>query len=204
MAKHNTPSFFPEPEDLHIKRRQKFLYDALYRNVHARLQEGIDVCVKGVRRGDLDPYYLVDAQGAVFKEMFYLWMLEYTAGMDLDTLARQFAPIVDEFVRWNELNVPYRLFLKEKFKEQGDTDLTVCAVDFDNMVEYERALQLISVAILIRDGRSIKRLIAAMASNRHLDALYEQLVFDYVGDPDEDIEAVLFGEPYATLIEAYF
>ncbi|CAJ0887008.1 hypothetical protein R20233_03203 [Ralstonia sp. LMG 32965] len=204
MATHNTPSFLPEPETLHTKRRQKFLYDALYRNVHTRLQEGIDVCVKGVRREDLDPYYLVDAQGAVFKEKFYLWMLEYTAGKDLDTLAHQFSPIVDEFVRWNELNVPYRLFLKEKFKERGETDLTVCAVDFDNMVEYERALQLVSVAILIRDGRSIRRIAAAMASNRHLDALYEQLVFDYVGDPDEDIETVLFEEPYATLVEAYF
>ncbi|MGM3411928.1 PoNe immunity protein domain-containing protein [Ralstonia holmesii] len=204
MARHNTPSFLPEPEDLHTKRRQKFLYDALYRNVHARLQEGIDVCIKGVRRGDLDPYYLVDAQGAVFKEKFYLWMLEYTAGKDIDTLAGQFASIVDEFVRWNELNVPYRLFLKEKFKEQGDTDLTVCAVDFDNIVEYEKALQLISIAILIRDGRSTKRIIAAMASNRHRDALYEQLILDYVNDPQEDIEEVLFEEPYATLVEAYF
>lgn len=204
MAKNSTPSFLPERDDLHSKRRQNFLYSALYRNVRTRLLEGIDVCVKSVRRGDLDPYYLVDAQGAVFKEMFYLWMLDYTAGKDLDALADQFAPIVDEFVRWNELNVPYRLFLKEKFKDRGDTDLTICAVDFDNMVEYERALQFLSVAILIRDGRSIKRIIAAMASNRHGDALYEQLILDYVNDPDEDIEEVLFDEPYSTLVEAYF
>ena len=33
MADQNTPSFLPEKDDLPTKRRQKFLYEALYRNV---------------------------------------------------------------------------------------------------------------------------------------------------------------------------
>ena len=204
MADQNTPSFLPEKDDLPTKRRQKFLYEALYRNVFARLQKGIEVCVRSVRRGDLDPYYLADAQGAVFQERFFLWMLEYTAGKDLDKLARQFALVVDEFVRWNELNVPYRLFLREKFKDQGDTDLTICAVDFSDRVEYENALQLFSIAVLIRDGHSIKRIIAAMESNRYRDGLYEQLIYEYVTNPHEDTDVAQFEKPYSALLEAYF
>lgn len=205
MAKQNTPSLLPdEGDDLHAKRRQQFLYGALYKNVRAELEESIKVRSHSVRHRDLDPYYRVTAQQGVYSNTFWLWMSEYTAGEDLDTLAQSFSSVVDEFVRWNELNVPFRLYLKEKYKEEGDTDLRVCAVDFNNQIEYENALQLISIAIMIRDGQSIKRIIAAMYSNRYLDALYEQLILDYVNDPQEDMEEVLFEKPYATLIEAYF
>lgn len=152
----------------------------MYRNVRSRLLSGISACIEDVdsKKQHPHPGYLCDAQRAVYQEMFRLWMLEYTAGENLDEQAKKLAKIVDAFVHWNELNVPYRLFLQKEFRDHGDTDLTVCAVDFDNQTEYENALQLLSVAIMIRDGRSIKRIIAAMASNRRQDALYEQLIFD--------------------------
>ena len=190
----------------HPRYRQRFLYGALYGNIYARLADGISACVDDVNSKKEHPHpgYLCDAQRAVYQEMFRLWMLEYTAGESLDELASNLTKIVDEFVRWNELNVAYRLFLQKEFKDHGDTDLTVCAVDFDNQTEYENALQLLGVAIMVRDGRSIKRIIAAMASNRRQDALYEQLIFDYVNDPLEDIEDVLHEKPYATLLDAYF
>lgn len=171
-----------------------------------RLIEGVEDSKDNVLQKQTHPHpgYLRDAQGGLYEEMFWLWMLDYTAGADLDHLAREFASIVEEFCRWNELNIPYRLYLKEKFKDRGDTELTICSVDFFNQIEYENALQLLSIAILIRDGRSIKRIIAAMASNRYRDALYEQLIVDFVPDPQDDMDEVIFAEPYATLVEAYF
>ncbi|MFS8930533.1 conserved hypothetical protein [Cupriavidus taiwanensis] len=206
MAERKQPSLLPSSASFKNSRRQQFLYEPLYENVRARLIEGIEACKDNVRLKQNHPHpgYLRDAQGGLYEEMFWLWMLDYTAGADLDHLAREFASIVEEFCRWNELNIPYRLYLKEKFKDRGDTELTICSVDFFNQIEYENALQLLSIAILIRDGRSIKRIIAAMASNRYRDALYEQLIVDFVPDPQDDMDEVIFAEPYATLVEAYF
>lgn len=204
MTSKNRPSLLPD--DKPRKRRQQFLYDSLYENVKAKLIAGISACIENVsqKKDAPHPGYLCDAQRSVYQEMFRLWMLEYTAGGDLDELANEFKPVVDQFVHWNELNVPYRIFLQEEYKDHGDTDLTVCAVNFDNQIEYENALQLLSVAIMIRDGRSIKRIIASMSSNRRQDALYEQLILDYVNDPQELMEESLHEKPYATLLEAYF
>ncbi|BEU63457.1 hypothetical protein [Ralstonia pseudosolanacearum] len=105
MTKQKQPSFLPEPEALHTRRRQQFLYEALYANVRARLVEGIESCSENVqkKKGHPDPGYVRDAQGGLYEETFWLWMLDYTSGKNLDELAAQFSRIVDEFVRWNEL-----------------------------------------------------------------------------------------------------
>lgn len=197
------------PDDMHLRHRQQFLYKALYENVRALQLESIDVSVAGVERKQPGTQTYVVAQAFVYHEKFWLWMLDYTAGVDLDTLAPQLAGIVDEFVRWNDANVPYRKYLKEKYaeedKQQGiTTRLDVSAVDFDNQIWYEDALQLLSVAILLRDARSVKRIVKAMVFNRYADALYEQLISDFVDDPQEDMQVVLHDAPYSTLVEAYF
>ncbi|WP_083259337.1 PoNe immunity protein domain-containing protein [Variovorax boronicumulans] len=196
-------------DDTHSRRRQQFLYKTLYENVRALQLESIDVSVAGVKRKQPGTQTYVVAQAFVFHEKFWLWMLDYTAGVDLDTLAPQLAGIVDDFVRWNDANVPFRIALKEEFAEHhkkygGTTRLDVCAVDFDNQIWYEDALQLLSVAILLRDARSVKRIVKAMVFNRYADALYEQLIADFVNDPQEDMQVVLHDAPYSTLVEAYF
>ncbi|WP_116298082.1 PoNe immunity protein domain-containing protein [Cupriavidus taiwanensis] len=157
-----------------------------------------------IKHHELPPRYRVNAQASVYLNTFWLWTLEYTAGRSLDELAKSFSSVVKEFVIWNELNIPYRRFLSERFKDRGETDLTICAVDFDNRIEYQNALQLISIAILLRDEVSVNRIISAMGSNRHVDALYEQLIADYVQDSRGDMDEVIFDEPYGTLVSAYF
>ncbi|PLC03894.1 hypothetical protein CY658_17780 [Variovorax sp. RO1] len=209
MSKPKKPTLMSEPDDMHLRRRQQFLYKALYENVRALQLESIDVSVAGVERKQSGTQTYVVAQAFVYHEKFWLWMLDYTAGVDLDTLAPQLAGIVDEFVRWNDANVPYRKHLKEKYaeedKQQGiTTRLDVSAVDFDNQIWFEDALQLVSVAILLRDARSVKRIVKAMVFNRYADALYEQLIADFVDDPQEEMQEVLHDEPYSTLVEAYF
>ncbi|QOF78327.1 PoNe immunity protein domain-containing protein [Variovorax sp. 38R] len=209
MNKPEKSALLPELDDMRLHRRQRFLYMALYENVRALQLESIDVSVAGVKRKQPGTQTYVVAQAFVFHEKFWLWMLDYTAGVDLDTLAPQLAGIVDEFVRWNDANAPYRQYLKDKYaeedKQQGiTTHLDVCAVDFDNQIEYENALQLLSVAILLRDARSVKRIVKAMVFNRYADALYEQLIADFVDDPQEDMQAVQHDAPYTTLVEAYF
>jgi len=209
MNKPEKPALSPEPDDMRLCRRQQFLYTALYENVRTVQLEAIEITRFQVskRRPGTDDNVL--AHRAHYNEKFRLWMLDYTAGVELDVLAPQLAGIVDAFVRWNDANVPFRIALKEEFAEHhkeygGTTHLDVCAVDFDNQIEYENALQLLSVAILLRDARSVKRIVKAMVFNRYADALYEQLIADFVSDPQEDMQAVLHDAPYSTLVEAYF
>ncbi|PLC03893.1 hypothetical protein CY658_17775 [Variovorax sp. RO1] len=203
------PALFPELDDMHLHRRQKFLYKALYENIRNKQLEAIVITTEDVREQEVGTMSSVAARQSAYNVKFWLWMLDYTAGVDLDVLAPQLAGIVDDFVRWNDANVPFRIALKEEFAEHnkkygGTTNLDVCAVDFDNQIEYENALQLLSVAILLRDARSVKRIVKAMVFNRYADALYEQLIADFVDDPQEDMQAVQHDAPYSTLVEAYF
>ncbi|SOZ20193.1 hypothetical protein CBM2609_B70343 [Cupriavidus taiwanensis] len=173
MAGKNPPLLLDETSALPGKHRQKFLYSDLYKNVRKDLIESVEICAQSIKHHELPPRYRVNAQASVYLNTFWLWTLEYTAGRSLDELAKSFSSVVKEFVIWNELNIPYRRFLSERFKDRGETDLTICAVDFDNRIEYQNALQLISIAILLRDEVSVNRIISAMGSNRHVDALYE-------------------------------
>ena len=209
MSKPKKPSLLPESDDMHLRRRQKFLYKALYENVRVVQLEGIEITKSEVANSRPGTDDNVLAHRAHYNEKFRLWMLDYTAGVDLEVLAPQLAGIVDEFVRWNDANVPYRQYLKDKYaeedKQQGvTTHLEICAVDFDNQIWYEDALQLVSVAILLRDSRSARRIVKAMVFNRYADALYEQLISTYVDDPQEEMKEVLHDEPYSTLVGAYF
>lgn len=100
-------------DDLHERSRQRFLYGALYQNARAELLKGIGASADEVK--DPDPYYALNAQAGLYLNTFGLWILEYTAGEALDTLAKKFSSVVDEFVRWNALNVPFRLALKAEY-----------------------------------------------------------------------------------------
>ncbi|SPA56490.1 PoNe immunity protein domain-containing protein [Cupriavidus taiwanensis] len=204
MAGKNPPLLLAEISDLPGEPRQQFLYSELYKNVRKDLVESIAICLDSIQHEKLSPRYRVSAQASVYLNTFWLWMLEYTAGRDLDELARSFSGVVREFVIWNEVNIPYRRFLSERFKNRGETDLTICAVDFDNRIEYQNALQLVSVGILLRDEVSVGQIISAMESNRHADALYEQLIVDYLKHPRDDMDEVIFVKPYGILASAYF
>ncbi|WP_265920853.1 PoNe immunity protein domain-containing protein [Cupriavidus nantongensis] len=204
MAGKSSPLLLAEIPDPPGKPRQQFLYPDLYKNVRKDLVESIAVCFDSIQHDELSLRYRVSTQSSVYLNTFWLWMLEYTAGRDLDELARSFSSVVREFVIWNELNIPYRRFLSERFKNRGETDLTICAVDFDNRIEYQNALQLVSVGILLRDEVSVGQIVSAMDSNRHADALYEQLIVDYLKHPRDDMDEAIFAKPYGTLVSAYF
>ena len=209
MSQSKKPSRLPEPDDMHLRRRQQFLYKTLYENIRNKQVEAIVITAEDVLEHKIGTMSSVAARQSAYNAKFWLWMLDYTAGIDMDVLAPQLAGVVDEFVRWNDANVPYRQYLKDKYAEEDKregviTHLEICAVDFDNQIWYEDALQLVSVAILLRDARSVKRIVKAMVFNRYADALYEQLIADFVDDPQEDMQEVKHDEPYSTLVEAYF
>jgi hypothetical protein len=198
----------PEPSAIDEKRRQQFLYDKLYEQAKGCLRREIES-----RRADLDTLLqsgssdLLEQQSLrefVYHAKFWSWMLDYTAGVAVDELAPRLSEVVDEFVIWHEMNRPFREKLAEEFPEAiyGPANLDASPVDFENQIWYQDALQLISVAILLRDARSAKRIIRAMDSLRGMDGLYEALVEGYVDDPIVMSETI-HAKPYEKLLSVF-
>lgn len=93
---------------------------------------------------------------------------------------------------------------QKKFTDR-EVIVDISPVDFDNQIDYEDAMQLLSVALMLRDSASVQRIIKAMDSNRYCDALYENLISGYVDDPQEDFEELMHDKPpYGLLVDMFF
>jgi hypothetical protein len=184
-----------------LVRRQGFLYEALYRNTRAEQLRNVQTWRRGVAEHEPASLYQLNAQAFVYHESFWLWMLDYTAGMHLDELAPRLSEVVDEFVSWHQLELERRKARAALFPEKN-IEVDISPVDFDNQIWYQDALQLISVAILLRDARSARRIIDAMDSLRGMDGLYEALIEGYVDDPIVMSETI-HAKPYETLLSVF-
>lgn len=190
------------------QRRQQFLDEALYqksREQQMRLLEGQRNNLSSVIKDEGEGSDSAEVYSAfVYHEKFWLWMLDYTAGVNLDELAIRFSEVVDEFIEWHRINLLYRATLKEEFKDR-QVEIDVSPVDFTNQLHYQDVLQLLGVAILIRDSQSVRRIIKAMDSNRYRDALYEYLVVDFVEDPRDNFNEIIHNKPpYQLLVNIFF
>jgi hypothetical protein len=188
----------------HEKRRQQFLYEQLYENVRAEQLQAIRLCREAIPTREPASLYSVSDQEFVYRNKFWLWMLDYTAGVALDDLAPRLSEVVDEFELWHRMNRPFREKLAEEFPESvyGPANLDLSPVDFENQIWYQDALQLTSVAVLLRDARSAKRIIRAMDSLRGIDGLYEALIEGYVDDPIV-MDETIHGKPYDKLLTVF-
>jgi hypothetical protein len=201
------PTLIQEPDDFHLRRRQQFLYKKMYENIREEQVFAVEHYRKNTQEYlSLPEYGLgskghVGSQGFTYHHAFWLWMLDYTAGEDLEVLAPRLTDVVDEFVKWHEANKPFMVMLHQKYGGPETPDGS--PVFFDEQVWYQDALQLVSVAVILRDSRSVRRIVKAMSSNRGQDGLYEQIISTYVDDPMESFNETVNGEPYDDLLEAF-
>jgi len=193
----------------HERRRQQFMYEAFYVNNRIdqldaiqRQRNYLDFCLLESTR-DLSNIALY--QEYTYHEKFWLWMLDYSGGVELEALAPRLDEIVDEFVEWYRVNIPYREYLKNKYTDRH-VEVEVSPVDFDNQIDYQDALQFLSVAILLRDSRSIRRIIGMLDSNRSGDELFDTLVSYYMDDDDDTAEAddLIHEQPYRLLLNCWY
>lgn len=129
-------------------------------------------------------------------------MLDYTAGIDLDQLAPRIADIVDKFEEWNEVDQKYQQECALKLPEYGPYKYSG-APDFSTLSDYEDTLQLLSIAILARDQRSVQRIIHILRSHRGQDGLFEQLIGADIED-GQDLDTCIIGKPYSTLLQVFY
>ncbi len=163
-------------------KRQKHLYQALYENVRQKQIGYIILKNEETNRYEIGSLYQLNAAEFLYLNKFWLWLLDYTAGVAISELAIRFSEIVDAFVSWHEISKPFWKKLNDE-KPERKLSLESSPVDFDNQTCYQDFLQFISVAILLRDYKSIARIIEVMQSHRNRDNLYEQLIENYVSNP---------------------
>ncbi|NRR28611.1 DUF1911 domain-containing protein [Oxalobacteraceae bacterium] len=185
----------------HERRRQQFLYEELYDKTRLNQFALIEGGLANKKIAD-STHENSSVHQFLYLEMFWIWMLDYTAGVSIDELAPRISTIVDAFEAWNDVDQFYQQDAALKFPEFGPYEYEG-APDFSILADYEDTLQLLSVAILLRDRRSIMRIIHILRSHRGRDGLFEQLIGGYIEDA-MDLDACVLGKPFDTLLQAFY
>ena len=186
----------------HESRRQQFLYEDLYEKTRINQFEILDVEKNNTELATQGSEAQTSAYEMIYLEQLWVWMLDYTAGISLEELAPRISAIVDAFETWNEMDQFFQQKAADQFPEYGPYQYTGAPV-FSVLSDYEDTLQLLSIAILLRDFHSIRRIIHALRSHRGVDGLFEQLVGGYVDD-EQALDNCVLGQPYDTLLQAFY
>jgi hypothetical protein len=186
----------------HDRRRQQFLYEDLYEKTRANQFLIIDVEKDNTRVATQGSEGHTSAYEMIYLEQLWVWMLDYTAGMPIEELAPRISGIVDAFEAWNEEDQFFQQEAANEFPEYGSYQYRGAPV-FSVLSDYEDTLQLLSIAILLRDLHSIRRIIHVLRSHRGEDGLFEQLVGGYVDD-EQALDSCVLGKPYDILLQAFY
>ena len=185
----------------HERRRQQFLYEDRYEKTRANQILLVEGQLKNKQNAESARQNSV-VHEFLHLEVFWMWMLDYTAGVPIDELAPRLSGIVDAFEAWNDIDQIYQKEAALKFPEYGQYEYSA-APDFSILFDYENTLQLLSVAILLRDRRSVKRLIHILRSHRGQDGLFEELIGGYIED-EMTLSSCVLGEPYDILLQVFY
>jgi hypothetical protein len=181
--------------------RQQFLYEDLYTKTSKNQLAIIDVELENKRITD-SMQGKASVHHFLYLEEFWIWMLDYTAGKPIDALAPRIADIVDKFEEWNKVDQLYQQEAALDFPEDGPYEYEG-APQFSTLSDYEDTLQLLSIAILLRDQRSVLRIIHVLRGHRGRDGLFEQLIGAYVED-SQDLDTCIISKPYNTLLQVFY
>ena len=185
----------------HEFRRQNFLEKDVYEKTRANQTQ----LIVGQYKNKLSCESADDASAIyrfLYLEAYWIWMLDYTAGVPIDELALRISGIVDAFEEWNDIDQNLQKKAAIEFPEYGPYGY-VGAPDFPILWDYEDTLQLLRIAILLRDRRSIKRLIHMLRSHRGQDGLFEQLIGGYIEDKMA-LSSCVLGAPYEILLQVFY
>jgi hypothetical protein len=183
------------------RRRQQFLCQELYEKTLENSRALLQVQLKNKKSAEFaDDISL--AHHFLYLENFWIWMLDYTAGVPIEKLAPRLSDIVDRFSEWNEVDQYRQEEILSQYPEYGPYRYRA-APNFGDLSDYEDTLQLLSVAILLRDQRSVMRIIRIFRSHRGQDGLFEQLIGAYVDD-EMTLDTCILGQPYDTLLQTVF
>ena len=186
----------------HERRRQAFLAEDLYKKTRANQFSLLEIEKDNAQVAARGSEGHTSAYEMLYLEQLWIWMLDYTAGVAIEDLAPRLSDIVDAFVAWNEIDQVFQQEAALVFPEYGPYQYTGAPI-FSILSDYQDTLQLLSIAILLRDLHSIVRIIHVLRSHRGTDGLFEQLVGGYVDD-EQTLDSCVLGQPYDVLLQAFY
>ncbi|MFZ6648914.1 PoNe immunity protein domain-containing protein [Undibacterium sp. TJN25] len=190
------------PNDFNESRRQKMLIENLYEKTSINQQALLAVAAENLKIAISGTESHSSNYAMLYLEAFWSWTLDYTAGKLIEELAPRIAGIVDAFEAWNEADQLWLKAARERYPEDGPYEYRG-APDFSTLADYEDTLQLLSAAILVRDERSVMRIIHVLRSHRNQDSLFECLASAYT-DVEEIPDNCILGKPFDILSELFF
>ncbi|MDR2187951.1 MAG: DUF1911 domain-containing protein [Azonexus sp.] len=188
--------------EFRAKRRQKFLTEQYYflnkKWLAKLLHENSKLDESGLTIGDLA---YAGVFGSIFKERLNILKLEYTAGSPIETLKPLYADVTKALGEWHAVYHQFRRHLAKEYQE--DIDLDVPPLEFDNILDYQLVLDVVSLGILLGEGNTLRQIALWMESERGTDLLFESLLAPTVPDP-RDNKDFCHLEPYDPLIDAFY
>ena len=184
--------------DFDHKKRQQFLQESYYRNMATSFAESEEFWTKNKPESDDDDQAKMLAQLYTVDDLFKLFVLNYTAGIDLNILRFQLGNLIEHYEKYTNI-------LREYEEKTGnDHAESASPLSFHDLEEYEKSLQLVGLCYLLHRRDLLLRL-SKMIDPAFLgwDVVYEELL-DYKLEGRYDTEEIQFYEPYHYLIEAMY
>ena len=184
------------------KRRQKFLTEKYFVLNVAWLATLIGEQTKAIAErkseGDTDAF----GEGQIFKDKLKLVRLHYTAGKPIEALKPLYAEALHWFDAWHKAEHEYWL---HRIETTGNRELdpNQSPVELGDLFQFQLALDMISLGILLGEGDGIRRVAALLSSTRGTDMLMEYMFETIVPDP-RDIEVFFHEEPYGAWVDAIY
>lgn len=202
------PSLLPDPmtsAEFRGRRRQRFLTLDNYRlNEHwarksiATLRAAIPVHQS---EGSLNPI----GQRGIFVDLLDLTRLRFTAGETAEEVSETFDGAFAWLCKWHSDYLPYYRQVASEFpvgSNVPETDLAPTPLDLEYLEDFHRIITVLSIAILLGKGESIRIAADLLRSVRGTDMLVEELL-SLVVQPFTSRE-FFHVEPYDPLIDAYY
>lgn len=131
----------------------------------------------------------IDASNAIAENRLTSLYLRYTAGIPIDQLPCDLDQIVADWER-------YAMAVR-KFNNQSD----LWVFDFSDRVQYNQAIQLVGITILLKREDLLSRVAALCDAFKGDDAIYDELLSPYLPDRPSP-EKFFHADPYEIVIDA--
>jgi Domain of unknown function (DUF1911)/Domain of unknown function (DUF1910) len=179
-------------DDFRKKRRQKFLTEDLFANEREQLRQSIELWKSELPEGDSLSERQSEGAALVASDSFSLLLLEYTGGTPIPELRAKLPTLIEAYERYQKA-----LAAHEEVPQ-------IAPLSFDELDEYERALQLVSLCYLLHRRDLLPRLRALLdPAYAGEDTVYEDLMaFDVAGRAD--VDQWYHAEPYTALVNAMY
>ncbi|WP_395703689.1 PoNe immunity protein domain-containing protein [Aquabacterium sp.] len=151
--------------------------------------------------GSLNPI----GQRGIFVDLLDLTRLRFTAGETAEEVSETFDGAFAWLCKWHSDYLPYYMQVASEFpvgSNVPETDLAPTPLDLEYLEDFHRIITVLSIAILLGKGESIRIAADLLRSVRGTDMLVEELLSPVL---QPFISREFFHvEPYDPLIDAYY